>query len=189
MSRRFVLGGAAALLLAGSAGCSGEPEIRTQTDSGTPLPAATTTAGPPAPDTTPPAAPPVTVEEPCPYLDQGYVEETVGQRVSRIETITVEGQPAPDCIFYRSDQSPSLTIDLTPYADAVDAQNAALSLVTTAAMPVTDIGEYGGVLVSPGQTLLAVTRASLLVYVITNQPSSFQAREIASTVLAAIPPG
>ncbi|MGI8628119.1 MAG: DUF2020 domain-containing protein [Geodermatophilaceae bacterium] len=188
MSRRSVLACALALLLAGTAGCSGEPE--TQTESGTPSPAVTTASEAPTGETTPaPTAPPVTAEEPCPYLDQGYIEETVGQRISRVETITVQGQPAPDCIFYRNDQTPSVTIDLTAYADAVDAQNAALSLVTTAATPITDIGEYGGVLVAAEQTLLAVTRAALLVYVVTNQPSSLQAREIAATVLAAIPPG
>lgn len=186
-----LVGALALMMLAGVAGCSAEPG--SQPDSGTQSQEATTETVSPTAETTPAPAPapvpPVTAEGPCPYLDRGFIEETVGQRVSLVETITVEGQPAPDCIFYRNDQSPSVTIDLTPYADAVAAQNAALSLVTTAATPITDIGEYGGVLVAADQTLLAVTRGPLLVYVITNQPSSLQARSIAATVLAAIPPG
>lgn len=81
-----------------------------------------------------------------------------------------------------------MTIDLTPYADPIAAQNAALTLVTPAALPVTDIGDYGGVLVTPGRTLLAVTAGPLLVSVSMNQESSLQARELGTTVLAALPP-
>ena len=79
-----------------------------------------------------------------------------------------------------------MTIDLTPYPDPVAAQNAALALVTTSAMPITDIGDYRGVIVSSRQTLLAVTTGPLLVAVTTNQESSLQAREVATTVLAAL---
>jgi len=177
----------ALLLVVGIAGCSGGSG--NEAESRTPSEAATTAAPPPptAEPTTEPVAP-VTASEPCPYLDRGYIEETVGQRIPEVETITVDGQPAPDCIFYRNDETASVTIDLTPYADAVAAQNAALAIVTTAATPITDVGDYGGVLVTD-RTLLAVTRGPLLVQVITNQPSSLQAREIAATVLAAIPPG
>jgi len=106
--------------------------------------------------------------------------------MGRVETVTVEGQPAPDCVFYRPDDRAAVTIDLTPYADPVAAQNAALVSVTPAAMPITDIGDYGGVLITPGQTLLAVTSGPLLLVVITNQETSLQARELATTVLAAL---
>lgn len=178
------------LLLVGTAGCSGaesdsDPSAGAPSTQATTAPEATTaqmSTAPPAP------GPPVVVDGPCPYLEQGYVEETVGQRMARVETVTVEGQPAPDCIFYRPDETAALTIDLTPYADAVTAQNAALALVTPAAMPITDIGDYGGVIVSSRQTLLAVTAGPLLLVVITNQESSLQARELGTAVLAALPP-
>jgi len=180
----------AVLLLVGIAGCSGGSgsDVESGTQSEEPTTAAASSASPTV-EPTPASAAPVTASEPCPYLDRAYIEETVGQRIPEVETITVAGQAAPDCIFYRNDRTRAVTIDLTPFADPVAAQQAALALVTTAATPITDIGEYGGVLVSPEQTLLAVTRGALLVNVITNQPSSLQAREIAATVLAAIPPG
>lgn len=185
MSRRWALGCALAITLAGTAGCSGDPG--SQAESGTSSQAATEASESATAETTPPPAPPVTAEEPCPYLDQGYIEETVGQRIPRVETVTVEGQPAPDCTFFRNDNTISVVVDLTAYADPVAAQNAALSLITAAATPITDIGEYGGVLVTD-RTQLAVTRGALLVYLTLNQPSSLQAREIAATILAAIPP-
>ncbi|MBA3339926.1 MAG: DUF2020 domain-containing protein [Geodermatophilaceae bacterium] len=124
---------------------------------------------------------------PCPYLDENYIEEAVGDRLDRVETITVQGQPAPDCVFYLLNGSVGVTVDLTPYGDPVAAQNAALALVSTAAQPVTDIGDYGGVHVSTGTTVLAVTSGPLLVVVMLNKESSLEAREIATTVLAALP--
>lgn len=133
--------------------------------------------------------PPVVGPGPCPYLDETSVEETIGQRIERVETRMFEGQPAPDCVFYRPDEMAAVTVDLTPYADGVSAQNAALTAVTQAAQPISDIGDYGGVLVADGQTLLAVTSGSLLLFVITNQESSLQARQLASTALAAIAAG
>lgn len=186
MSRRLALGCALVLTLAGTAGCSGDPG--TQAESGTSSQARTDPSESATAATTPAPAPPVTAEEPCPYLTQAYIEVTVGQRVPRVETVTVEGQPAPDCTFFRNDNTVSVVVDLTVYPDPVDAQNAALSLITPAATPITDIAEYGGVLVSGDQTVLAVTRGSLLVHLTLNQPSSFQAREIATTILATIPP-
>lgn len=109
--------------------------------------------------------------------------------MQRVETVTVDGQPAPDCIFYRPDETVAVSIDLTPYADPVAAQNAALALVTPAAQPVTDLGDYGGILLSERQTLIAVTTGPLLVALTTNQESSLQARELITTVLAALASG
>ena len=178
----------ATALLLGTAGCTGNPGAGTAgTESGSQSEEATTAAAPTSETTTAPAAP-ITTSEPCPYLTQAFIELTVGQRIPRVETITVEGQPAPDCIFYRNDDTASVAIDLTPYPDPIAAQNAALALITPAAMPITDIGEYGGVLVTATQTLLAVTSGPLLIYIVTNQPSSLQARTIATTALAGLPP-
>ncbi|MBA3800743.1 MAG: DUF2020 domain-containing protein [Geodermatophilaceae bacterium] len=178
----------ALLLVIGSAGCSSSRSGGDQT-AGSSTATPTVSASSTEQSTPPPVpGPPVVAEGPCPYLDTGYVELTIGQRIGRVETITVQGQPAPDCVLYRLDETAAVTIDLTPYADPIAAQNAALALVTAAALPVTDIGDYGGVLVSPGQTLLAVTAGPLLVSVSMNQESSLQARELGTTVLEALPP-
>ncbi|MDQ3733034.1 MAG: DUF2020 domain-containing protein [Actinomycetota bacterium] len=177
------------LVLLGSAGCSGDGGAE-PTSSSTSRPASTEAAGtsPSAIGVTTAPAPPVVGPGPCPYLDETYIEETVGDRMSRVETITVEGQPAPDCVFYRLNGNASVAVDLTPYGDPVAAQNAALAQVTTAALPVTDVGDYGGVFVANGTTVLAVTSGALLVAVILDKESSLQAREIAATALAALPP-
>jgi len=177
-----------ALLVLGSAACSGQgqdPEASAGTSSRPSTAPVTSTllTSPP-----PPPRPPVVAEGPCPYLEQGFVEETIGQRLERVETITVDGQPAPDCIFYRPDETVAVSIDLTPYVDPVTAQNAALALVTPAALPVTDLGDYGGILISSRQTLLAVTAGPLLVALTSNQESSLQARELGATVLAVLAP-
>ncbi|MBA3278021.1 MAG: DUF2020 domain-containing protein [Geodermatophilaceae bacterium] len=176
------------LLLGGTAGCSGpvDPDASDGTSSRPSTGSDTTTT--PTPAAPPPPRPPVVAEGPCPYLEQGFVEETIGQRLERVETITVDGQPAPDCIFYRPDETVAVSIDLTPYVDPVTAQNAALALVTPAALPVTDLGDYGGILISSRQTLLAVTAGPLLVALTSNQESSLQARELGATVLAVLAP-
>lgn len=168
---------------AGQRGGSGDARSPTaQPGTADPTPASPTPAPPPPPP------PPVVGPGPCPYLEESYVEQTVGQRMARVETITVEGQPIPDCIFYRPDDTAAVRIDLTAYPDAIAAQNAALAAVTPAATPITDLGDYGGVLVSPGQTVLAVSTGALLLVVTTNQETSLQARDLATTVLAALPP-
>ncbi len=199
MSRQSGLALALGVLLLGMTGCSGQESAQDQA-AGTSAQATTAASDPMTEQTAasdpmteqtslppPPPPTPVVAGGPCPYLEKGYVEATVGQRLSRVETVTLDGQPAPDCIFYRPDGTPAVTIDFTPYADPVAAQNAALALVSNSANPVTDIGDYGGVIVSPGQTLLAVTIGSLLIAVTTNQESSRQARELAVTVLGALP--
>lgn len=190
MSRKHTLAVAfAAMVLMGTAACSGdEPGSAAATEAGE-TPAATTPAATTSAAVTTSAAPaePVVGPGPCPYLDENYIEEAVGDRMDRVETVTVEGQPAPDCVFYLLNGSVGVTVDLTPYADPVAAQNAALALVTTAAQPITDIGDYGGVLVAPGTTVLAVTTGALLMAVTINKESSLEAREIATTALAALP--
>lgn len=175
------------LLILGTAGCSGDGGSESASSSAPATEAAATSTPPVTEATTAEPAPPVVGPGPCPYLDETYIEEAVGDRMGRVETITVEGQPAPDCVFYRNNGAAGVTVDLTPYADPVAAQNAALALVTTAAQPVTDVGDYGGVLVSGGTTVLAVTSGTLLVAVTLNKESSLQAREIAATTLAALP--
>lgn len=192
MSRQSGLALALGVLLLGMTGCSGQESAQDQA-AGTSAQATTAASDPmteqtsPLPPPPPPPPTPVVAGGPCPYLEKGYVEATVGQRLGRVETVTLDGQPAPDCIFYRPDGTPAVTIDFTPYADPVAAQNAALALVSNSANPVTDIGDYGGVIVSAGQTLLAFTIGPLLIAVITNQESSRQARELALTVLGALP--
>ena len=54
-----------------------------------------------------PPAPQPTADGPCPYLEESYVEETNGQRVSKVQTSA--DQP-PTCFFYRPDGSVQLTV-------------------------------------------------------------------------------
>ncbi len=187
---RYWLAGAAVLASALAAGCSpgsqAPPSAATSSTGSTGSP--TSPAGPTTEPSPAPPAPPVIGTGPCPYLDQTYIEETIGQRIARIETVTVEGQPLADCGFFRPNGTAAAGVDLTTYADPIAAQNAALAAFTPQALPVTDIGDYGGVIVSANQTLLAFTTGPLLVVVIINQESSLEAREIAATVLAALPP-
>lgn len=173
------------MILIGTAACSDDAGSQAAvTSSSAAAPSSTTPA---AESTSAVPAPPVVGPGPCPYLEETYIEETVGDRMDRVETVTVEGQPAPDCVFYLPNGDAGVTVDLTPYGDPVAAQNAALAAVTSAAQPVTDFGDYGGVIVSTAMTVLAVTRGPLLLVVTTNRESSLQAREIASTALAALP--
>ena len=176
------------MVLLGTAGCSGDGDPESSASGTSPASSAQPTSPPPTPtDVTTVPLPPVVGAGPCPYLDQDYVEEAIGDRIQTVETITVEGQPAPDCVFYRLNDTAGVTVDLTPYPDAVAAQNAALALVTPQAQPITDIGDYGGVLVAGGTTILAVTTGPLLMAVTLTKESSLQAREIAATALAALP--
>lgn len=171
-------------------GCSASPEPNDSAGE-TSAPGTTSsvpTTGPaPVPTTAPAPPPPVVADGPCPYLDRGFVEQTIGQRLARSETITVAGAPLPGCAFYKPDDSPGLRVDVGAYPEEISAQNAALATVTNGADPLTDLGDYGGVIVTPGQTLLAVTSGSTLIVVTTNQESSLGARGIATAVLAALP--
>lgn len=179
----------AAILGLSAAACSGADAPDGPADSSTSAAtsSAPTTEPAPVPTSAPAPPPPVVEDGPCPYLDQDFVEETIGQRMSRSETISVEGAPLPGCAYYKPDDTQGLRVDIGAYPDEIAAQNAALTTVTNGADPLTDLGDYGGVIVTPAQTLLAVTSGSTLIVVTTNQESSLQAREIATVVLAALP--
>lgn len=154
---------------------SGSPDTSTVTSS---VPTARPSPSPTA--TTTPT--PVTADGDCFYLDTGFVEATVGQRIERTTYTTTSHESLPGCTFYRSDGEPAADVAITTYDSAVQAQIAAVDLGTAAANPIDDIADGGVVTVSVERTVLAVTSGSTLLVVTINQASSLEARAIAAEV-------
>lgn len=125
---------------------------------------------------------PVIAEGDCFYLDTGFVEETVGQRISRTTYTSTSHEELPGCTFYRPDGEPAVDVAVTALSTAVQAQNAAVELGTPAAIPVDDIADGGVVLVATEGTVLAVSSGRTLLVVRVNQQSSLEARAIAAEV-------
>lgn len=156
---------------------------------GSPEPAASTTSDSAVSSvdqlSTPAAAPEIaTVEGPCPYLEQTFMEQTAGQKVSKttVTTTTPAPGPLPRCEFQRSSGEPIAIIDSVTI-DAADGLAKALELVP-GGNPVS-AGEGGSVVVHKGQakTVLAAFKGTTLVLVTINQESSLEATEIAEQVL------
>lgn len=134
----------------------------------------------------PTAAAPQTssVEGPCPYLSQDFMELTVGQRIGKIvvTTVTPPPGPLPRCEFQRGSGEPAATVDTLTIAAGQGLQKS-LELVP-GGNPV-QAGEGGSVVVRKGEakTELAAFKGTTLVYVSINQESSLEATEIAKSVL------
>ncbi len=171
----------AAVLLAGcqatrSAPAASVPAAPTGTSSA----AGPTSTARPTPSAV--SAAPSPVEGDCPYLDAGFVQDTVGQHIDRTTVTATSHESLPTCTFYRPDGDPAAEVALTELATAVAAQTAAIRIGTPAADPVDGIADGGVVLASPGQTVLAVSSGSTLLVVTINQESSLEARAIAAQV-------
>jgi len=169
----------AVLLLIGCQSADPQP-------SGSPVSSAVTSpvsTAPPSPSPTATTTPtPVTADGDCFYLDTGFVEQTVGQRIARTTYTTTSHESLPGCTFYRSDGEPAADVAITTYDSAVQAQIAAVDVGTAAANPIDDIADGGVVTVSVERTVLAVTSGSTLLVVTINQASSLEARAIAAEV-------
>ncbi|MBA2389506.1 MAG: DUF2020 domain-containing protein, partial [Geodermatophilaceae bacterium] len=118
----------------------------------------------------------------CRYLETGFVEQTVGQRIARTTYTSTSHELLPGCTFYRPDGEPAADVAVTAFSTAVEAQTAAIALGTAAANRVDDIADGGVVLVTTDRTLLAITSGSTLLVVTINQASSLGARTIAAEV-------
>lgn len=162
----------AVLLLSGCQGAAEPPPVATSPQP--PAQSSTTTAAP--------TPTPVTSEGDCPYLDTGFVEQTVGQRIERRTYTTTSHELIPSCTFFRPDGEPAVSVVVTAHPTARQAQSAALDIGTAAASPVEDIADGGVVLVEPDRTVLAVTSGRCLLVVSLNQASSLEARAIAAEV-------
>ena len=126
------------------------------------------------------------VEGPCPYLDQDFVESTVGQQIASVivTTTTPAPGPLPQCEFRRSSGEPAATVQSV----TVDAQKGGLAMaleLVPGGNPVS-AGDGGSVLVKKGesQTQLAAVQGTTMVIVTINQESSLEATEIAARVLS-----
>lgn len=137
--------------------------------------------GTPEPTTDPPAEP-VTTEGDCRYLETEFVEQTVGQRITRTTYTSTSHELLPGCTFYRPDGDPAVDVAVTGFPSEVEAQTAAIEQGTAAANPVDDIADGGVVLVDTERAVLAVTSGRTLLVVTINQASSLEARAIAEQV-------
>lgn len=169
---------AAVLLLSACAGGTPTAGTAPATSLGSTSPSTAASGQPARPS--PPA--PVTVDGPCPYLDTGFVQETVGQHIARTTYTTTGPDLPPGCAFYRPDGGVAATIEISSYADPVQAQTAAIELGGAGANPVDDIADGGVVVVPPDQTVLAVSGGAMLLVVTINQESSLEARALAGAV-------
>ncbi|WP_158716436.1 DUF2020 domain-containing protein [Blastococcus sp. Marseille-P5729] len=178
-----------------AAGCS-TAAPQDSADSDTSAPAAT--AGQPsetgASDAAPSDAVPTsasaqasTVDGPCPYLEQDFIELTIGQRIGKVSvtTTTPAYGPLPRCDFQRGSGEPAAVVD-TRTIEAGQGLEKALEAVP-GGNPV-DVGEGGSVQVYNGEdrTELAAYEGTTLVTVRLNQESSLEAIEIAGQVFASI---
>lgn len=177
---RLTLALSAALMVTGCTASGGSSEGGSSSST----PAASATDMPATQDT--PAPQVSTVEGPCPYLEQSFIEQTAGQKVSKttVTTTTPPPGPLPRCEFHRSSGEPIAAVDSLTIA-AGDGLAKSLELVP-GGNPV-NAGEGGSVMVHKGQakTELAAFQGTTLVLVTINQESSLEAVEIAKQVLAA----
>lgn len=177
---RVTLALAAALIITGCAATGNDPgrgsSSNTPGVSASDLP---TTQAAPAPQVS-------TVEGPCPYLEQSFIEQTAGQKVSKtiVTTTTPPTGPMPRCEFQRASGEPIAAVDSLTIA-AGEGLTKSLELVP-GGNPVS-AGEGGSVMVHKGQakTELAAFQGTTLVLVTINQESSLEAVEIAKQVLGA----
>lgn len=128
-------------------------------------------------------------EEPCPFLDDSFVETTNGQRVTSAGIDHRFATPA--CVFFSYPEYPQLQVMVRRMPSAEDAT----AVIDHAAPidstnPAEDIpgwsgGRAGGQLVSPPLgAIYAVANHDVAVVVLSNQEQSFKAEQVAREVIA-----
>jgi UPF0176 protein len=131
-----------------------------------------------------PPEPQPTADGPCPYLDEAYVEETNGQRVSKVATSA--DQP-PTCFFYRSDGGVQLTVRVyTGDAAVARAIVDAAAPVATANPAELTGGWQGGAEAKDTGAVYAVAKDTAAVVVSTNQEQTIKAKQIAQESITAL---
>lgn len=168
MKRVLLLG---PLLLVALTACAEEPtdDPTVVTDTPSSTASAAPVALPPEPEPT--------ADGPCPYLEESYVEETNGQRVSDVQTSADE---PPACFFLRPDGGVQLSVRVYTGEAAV-----AKALVDSAA-PVASSnpaelsgGWKGGSEATEEGAVYAVAKDATAVVVTTNQEQTIKAKQIA----------
>lgn len=174
MKRVLLLG---PLLLVGLAGCSEEPAEDPTVTTDTP---STTSEV----QVALPAAPTPSADGPCPFIEESYVEETNGQRVSKVRIS--DGDP-PTCFFYRPDGSVQLTVRVYS-GDAAVAKGLVdeAAPVATANPAELDGGWTGGAQASEEGAVYAVAKDTAAVVVTTNQGQTIKAKQIAQQAITAL---
>lgn len=160
------------------AGCA-----QSSTTSSTPDPSAepatTAAAAVLPPDTLPDAQP----AESCPYLDSAWVEQTNGQRVTRVGVDTRFDPPA--CVFWSYPEDPQLTV----LVRHMPSEDEAIAVVDWAApVATTDPAEEpagwsGGRFGGDGRAGYAVQKSTTAVVVLSNQEQSLKAELVATEVI------
>ncbi|QWF80415.1 DUF2020 domain-containing protein [Amycolatopsis sp. CA-230715] len=167
----ITLGAATAVLLAG---CSG----------GTPPapPAAPPSAPPPAAPVVPPDPQP-SKPGPCPYLDNAFVSDANGQRVSKAQVSA--DAPHPACFFYALTGKLQLTAWV--YTGTKEVARALVDKVAPVATssPATEPpGWQGGYQPTDAGAVYAVAKEGTAVVVTTNQKQTVKARTVVKQVIA-----
>lgn len=149
-----------------------------------PTVAATTPAATAPSEAQVPPEPQPTADGPCPYLEESYVEETNGQRVSEVRTSA--DQP-PACFFYRPDGSVQLTVRVYS-GDAAVAKTLvdAAAPVDTANPAELPGGWQGGAEAKDTGAVYAVAKDASAVVVTTNQGQTIKAKQIAQQSITAL---
>ncbi len=175
MKRVLLLG---PLLLVALGACSAEPDDPTVVTTDTPQ-STTSQAQAGAPP-----APQPTVDGPCPYLEESYVEETNGQRVSKVQTSA--DQP-PTCFFYRPDGSVQLTVRIYTGDAAVAKALVDESAPVASSNPAELTGGWkGGAQSTSDGAVYAVAKEQSALVVTTNQEQTIKAKQIAQESISAL---
>ncbi|MFI7677207.1 DUF2020 domain-containing protein [Actinophytocola sp. NPDC049390] len=175
MKRVLVLG---PLLLAALAACTVKPvENRTVDEE----PVSTPTSE--APVQLPPDPEP-TADGPCPYLDEAYVEETNGQRVSEVR---ISADDPPACFFLRPDGNVQLSVRIYNGEEPVarGLVDAAVPVATSNPAELSG-GWEGGSEAKDSGAVYAVAKGGTAVVVTTNQGQTIKAKQIAQESITAL---
>jgi len=131
-----------------------------------------------------PPEPEPTADGPCPYLEEAYVEETNGQRVSKVQT---SADDPPACFFYRPDGNVQLTVRVysgeVPVAQALVDASAPVASSNPAEL---SGGWQGGAEATESGAVYAVAKDATAVVVTTNQGQTIKAKQIAQQTITAL---
>jgi UPF0176 protein len=169
-------------LAIGLAACNSQPvgaPATGYTGDRTPTQPATPTVAKPPPSPVPAA------DGKCPYLDNAFVAEANGQRVSKVKLSA--DKPHPACFFYRSDGKIQLTVQVFA-GDAGQAK----ALVDQAAPVATsdpaklDAGWTGGSQTTKNGAVFAVAKEGAAIVITTNQAQTIKAKRVAEQAIQAL---
>jgi hypothetical protein len=131
-----------------------------------------------------PPEPQPTADGPCPYLEESYVEETNGQRVSGVQTSADE---PPTCFFLRPDGNVQLTVRIyTGEASVAQALVDAAAPVASSNPAELSGGWKGGAEATDDGAVYAVAKDATAVVVTTNQGQTIKAKQIAQESISTL---